>query len=83
MAMSWTQLWVKAEGHANTPDSMRMVDQQLQGFGGVFCAPDGMPIQEPDGTFEVRVYGGDPGFVKFILQQSYRITVVREERHDD
>jgi hypothetical protein len=79
----WTQLWVRADGNANTPAAMQQVDQQLQRFGGLFCAPDGMPVQEADGTFEVRVLGGDPGFVKYMLEQSYRIKVVREERHVD
>jgi hypothetical protein len=77
----WTQIWVR--GERATPASMKMVDAQINNFGGFFAAPEGTPIQEADGTFEVRVLFGDPGFVKYLLVDRYHLTIVREETHDD
>ncbi|HEY8108700.1 MAG TPA: hypothetical protein VIF43_01700 [Patescibacteria group bacterium] len=43
----------------NTPQAMRHADQLVQTVGAVFVAPDGIPVQEPDGTYEVRILAGD------------------------
>lgn len=78
--MSWYQLWIT--GVNATPQSMQMIDKQLNSFGAVFNAPDGIPVQETDGTFEIRILGGDLGFIKFMLQQSYHLTIVREQENE-
>lgn len=80
----WTQLWVRGpHEQANTPQAMKRVDEHIQTAGGLFAAPDGTPIREADGTYEVRVLFGDPGYVKFILTKHYGLEVVREVRHDE
>jgi hypothetical protein len=76
----WTQLWVR--GDNVTRESMARVDDHIQGFGGLVHTPphgDGLPAADPDGTYEVRVLFGDPGFVKFVLQQHYGLTIAREQ----
>lgn len=81
----WTQLWVKApEGNGyQTPESIKRIDDHLtQQTAACFNAPDGAPVREADGTYEVRVLAGDPGYVKFILTEHYRLEIVREIVND-
>lgn len=60
---------------------MTRVDEHIQQYGAVFCAPDGTPIQEADGTWEVRIYGPLVGMVKSVLTGHYGLEIVREETH--
>lgn len=84
--VGWHQLWVKppAESDYNIPGMMQRVDEHLQGIGAVMHVP-GLgpePVAEPDGTYEVRVLAGNPGFVRYVLVNHYGLTIVREEKHD-
>ncbi len=82
----WMQLYVRApEGNGyQTPEAMKRVDEHLVSkFAAMFCAPQGVPIQEPDGTFEVRVLMlAQVGLVKTLLTGHYGLVVVREVRND-
>jgi hypothetical protein len=83
---AWYQLWVRppSESGYNVPGMMRRVDEHLQAIGGVLHVPGPgpVPVAEPDGTYEVRVLFGDPGFVRFVLTDHYGLDIVREEKHD-
>lgn len=78
----WTQLWVKAP-EGTTRQAMKMIDDQLTSLtAACFNVPpsgSGLPVADADGTYEVRVLAGDPGFVKYLLTQQYRLEIVREQ----
>lgn len=79
----WTQLWVT--GANTTPQSMKRVDEHLQTMGAFMHAPSlpGVPVAEADGSYEVRVLFGNPGFVKFVLTDHYGLTIVREQVNEE
>lgn len=82
----WYQLYVKApEGNGyTTPQAMKRIDDHLvQMTPASFLAPQGLPIQEADGTWVVRVHMESAlGLVKSILTKHYGLEIVREVPHD-
>ena len=81
----YVNLYVKSPtASANTPQEMKRADKTLTSIApACFCAPNGTPIQEADGTFEVRVF--DPQhteYVKNILSAQFGLEVIRQEKHD-
>ena len=81
---TWIQLYVKApagNGYT-TPQMMKRVDDHLTQStpAAMYCPlPSGLPAQEEDGTWEVRVYDTESlGYVKSILTRHYGLEVVRE-----
>ncbi|HEX6537495.1 MAG TPA: hypothetical protein VF041_23135 [Gemmatimonadaceae bacterium] len=83
----WTQLFVRNPhvGGYSGRQAMRRVDEHLQQLGALMHVPpggDGLPVPEPDGTYEVRAFG-DPGFVRYVLEQHYGLAIEREETHDE
>lgn len=78
----WIQVYVKApEGNGyTTPQAMKRIDDRLvQSTPASFVAPDGLPVQEADGTWEVRVHDERMlGFVKSLLTRHYGLEIVRE-----
>jgi hypothetical protein len=86
MAAQWIDLYVKApagNGYT-TPQAMKRVDDHLvQSTPSSFKAPNGLPVQETDGTWEVRVYIESAlGLVKSILTQHYGLEIIREIPHN-
>ena len=86
--MSWLQMYVKApEGSGyTTPHAMKRVDDHLtQQFPAAFCCPEDLPIQEADGTWEVRIFDASNDLivriVKRILTDHYGLKIVREVPH--
>ena len=83
----WIQLYVKApEGNGyTTPELMKRIDDHLmQMTPASFVAPDGLPIQKADGTWEIRVMTSQAlGLVKAILTKHYGLEVVREVENED
>lgn len=81
----WYELTVKAppgNGYT-TPQSMKRVDEHINQYGAVFHAPDGTPIQNPDGSFDLRVLQESSlRFVKFVLTNHYGLEIVKETPHD-
>lgn len=84
MSDKWIQLYVKAppgNGYT-TPQAMKRIDDHLtqSAPAAMKCPPPtGIPIQEPDGTWEVRVFDiSSLEFVKLILIQHYGLEIVRE-----
>jgi hypothetical protein len=81
----YVNLYVKApKGNGyTTPRAMKRVDDHLTQSTPAMMKcppPSGMPAQEPDGTWEVRVF--DPSalwLVKRILTDHYGLIIVREE----
>ena len=80
----WYQLYVKAppgNGYTN-PQAMKRVDDHLiLSTAASFNAPNFLPVQEADGTWEVRVYDGSDlslRLVKRILTGHYGLEIVRE-----
>jgi len=89
--MRWLQLYVKApEGNGyTTPEAMRRVDDHLtQMFPASLCCPppEGMPVQEADGTWEVRILDVSNALtvsmVKRTLTNHYGLEIVREVPND-
>lgn len=85
----WYELYVKApEGNGyTTPEDMKRIDEHLTSQTlASFNVPvfgDRLPVQEPDGTWEVRVYDeGALRYVRYILTGHYGLEIVREEEHD-
>ena len=76
----WHQLWVRGPEGVDPVKLMGRCDPLLQRFGAVPKAPEGVPLLEPDGTIEVRVYGGGLTLVKRLLEQEYGFTIEREEQ---
>lgn len=78
----WFQLYVKAPKGSGytTPRAMKRIDDHLVAqTPASFVAPDGLPVQSADGTWEVRVLDESAlGFVKYILTQHYGLEIVRE-----
>lgn len=77
----WTQFWFEAR---DVPRSrLRSIDERLVRVGGIVCHDrDGNPIIAADGTIEVRVLVGDPGFVRFLMAEEFGMTAVRELTHE-
>lgn len=62
---------------------MKRVDAHLNMLGAMFKAPKGIPLQEEDGTWEVRVLNGSAvGTIKGILKDHYGFEVVFEVFYD-
>lgn len=83
----WYQLYVIApEGNGyTTPQAMKRIDDHLVQAGlAFFVAPPlvGLPKQQPDGTWEVRVLNDNLKFVKYILTEHYGLEIVREVEND-
>ncbi len=55
-------LYVRAPNNqVNTVEAKQRHDELLHSFGASFRAPHGVPEQDADGTWEVRVFpGGSP-----------------------
>ena len=63
----------------NTPMHMQRADQEINMFGAMFFAPEGMPIQETDGTFKVQIT--DPsdlaiGMITRCLKERSQIDII-------
>lgn len=86
--MSWTQFWVQVPDGVDPlrrRQFMKRVDEHMQQHGAVCHVPepDGLPVPEADGTFEVRVLFGPASIIKRILTDHYHLTVVREQVNED
>ncbi len=83
----WFQLYVKApEGNGyTTPQAMKRIDSTLiDRFAASFVAPEGLPIREPDGTWEIRVLVADQlKKVKQFITEGYGLEIVREVKNDN
>jgi hypothetical protein len=84
--MEWWQLFVKAPAGSGytTPTAMKRVDEHLNMVGAAMKAPppQGMPVQEADGTWEVQVYSeASLPLVKGLLKSHYGLEIVREVKH--
>jgi hypothetical protein len=88
MAKVLVTLYVQApKGNGyTTPRAMKRVDDHLRqdASANMKCPPpSGMPVQEEDGTWEVRIYNANLAeYVKYILKNHYGLEIVREVKHD-
>ena len=81
----WYELTVKApQGNGyTTPQLMKRVDDHILQYGAMFHAPDGVPIQNPDGSFDLRIINESSyRFVKFVLTDHYGLEIVKEVEHE-
>lgn len=82
----FTTLKVKTpDGEDNSPKRMKHADQTVNTAGGMFNVPpngDGMPVQNDDGTYDVRVLGGDMAVdvVKSMLADHEGLLIVSQAR---
>lgn len=80
----WIQLFVKAPAGSDhtTPQAMKRIDDLLTQTmpASMHCPPpSGMPVQESDGTWEIRVFDESAfKIVKTFLTQEYGLEIVRE-----
>lgn len=84
MTARYIDLFVKAppgNGYT-TPNAMKRVDEHLiQQFPAMFLAPEGVPIQEADGSFQVRILDTSELavlMVKNLLTKHYGLEIIRE-----
>lgn len=78
--IKWFQMWVRHEG--NTIEVMKHCDPVLQHLGSIPATSHGVPVQEEDGTIEVRSYN-EMGFrmaKNYLKEQGF--IIVREQRND-
>jgi hypothetical protein len=82
----WAELRVKVPDgnrYKDNPELMKRVDEHLNMLCAIFKAPKGIPLQEEDGTWEVRVLDGRRvEIVKGILIKHYGFEVVSEVLYD-
>ncbi|RJQ28001.1 hypothetical protein C4577_00310 [Candidatus Parcubacteria bacterium] len=87
MSSNWIQLFVRApQGNGyTTPQAMKRIDDHLtqSGLAALKCPPpSAMPVQEPDSTWEVRVFSEGVLFlVEEILTKHYGLEIVRKVEH--
>lgn len=86
--MAYVTLIVKAEEGSEylTPQAMKNVDDYLKTRTPALMnvASSGLPIQEADGTWKVRVFEpSSSGFVKHIITNYFGLTIVREEEQEE
>ncbi len=83
--MSCVVLYIRAPENSGytTPNAMKRVDDDLTANYStvMFCPPPlGLPVQEADGTWQVRVLNSMmAGIVKGVLSEHYGFTIEREE----
>lgn len=88
MLGKWYQFYVKAPSGSGytTPQTMKRIDDHLVAqtpASFVAPPPEGLPVQEADGTWEVRVHDANAlGFVRFILTEHYGLEIVREVENE-
>ncbi len=82
----WYELTVKAppDNDYTTPEAMKRVEEHIAPLGGFLkCDGKRVIVQEPDGTFLVRVLVPDHlDLVKGILFRHYGLDVLKEEKHE-
>ena len=88
MSTVWYQLFVKIRpGRGNTKDQARMkrVHDHLVSDGiGIFRNENDIPVQEEDGTWEVRVFDeASLSRARYVLTEHYMLIIDREVPHDD
>lgn len=84
MTARFIDIFVKAppgNGYT-TPNAMKRVDEHLiQQYPAMFLSPEGMPIQEADGSFQVRILDTSElavRMVKAVLTKHYGLEIIRE-----
>ena len=82
----WYQLFVIApEGNGyTTAEAMSHVNDHIMNlFPAMFVSPDCWPIQNSDGTWEVRVLDENAlSLVKSVLTDHYGLEIVRQQEND-
>ncbi len=84
----WYQIYIKQfkSGQALTPEYAKRIDAHLvEQTSAAFVAPppEGIPIVNEDGEFEVRCFAESSlGFVRFILTDHYGLAIEREVKND-
>ena len=83
----WFQLFVKVpdgNGYKDNPELMKRVDKTVNIFSSCFLAPNGIPVQGEDGTWEVRVLQESAlSMTKSVLIGEYGFEIAREVSHGD
>lgn len=85
MTMDWHKLWFEFKDQEADPQTailvMQNIDPLLQRFGAVPMAP--VPVQLPDGTFEVRLSVLAPIYISLIekVAADNGFELVRQESH--
>lgn len=80
----WFQLYIKVpegNGYKDNPKAMKRVDETINMFSSFFLSPrpEGIPVQEPDGTWEVRVLQESAlSITKRVLIDEYGFEIARE-----
>ena len=75
----WYQIYVKGKSaDANSPQMMKRVDNTLTSrFPAFFVELDGLPVLQPDGTFEVRcLLEADLSMIKRVLTDHHGLEIV-------
>ena len=77
----WYQVYVKQfkSGQPLGAEYAKRIDSHLNAqAASAFVAPDGTPIRNMDGEYEIRVFSpGQLGWAKFILTDHYGLSIER------
>lgn len=81
----WIQIYARApKGSAyENPQTAKRIDEHISSdFPAAFVAPDGIPIKNDKGEYEIRCFV-DTVFtiVESILTEHYGLEITRKERH--
>lgn len=84
MPDNWFQIYVKASPDRNTAEAMKRVDELLAKVAPAsFVAPDGIPVQENDGSWEIRLLDENSlTLVKRFLATHQRLQIVMIKHGD-
>ena len=82
---AWYQLYVKeyTNGSSLTVEAAKRIDEHLnKQAASAFVAPDGMPVRNADGEFEIRCFSENHiGFVESILTEHYGLKIEGKVKH--
>lgn len=78
----WYQVYCKApdnNGYTNPEAAKRIDDHLTSQTSSAMLAPNGIPVKNELGEYEVRVFEGSQlGYVKYILEKHYGLEITRE-----
>lgn len=81
MDNKWYQVYCKApdgNGYSDARAAKRIDGHLVSSFAAAFVSPDGIPLKNDQGEYEVRVFvGSQLNFVKRTLTDHYGLVITR------
>lgn len=82
--MKWIQIFCTTENGYSSPSAAKRIDEHLTSqTAAFFVAPEGVPIKNENGEYEVRVLDARQAvFVQNILTKHYGLTICSVVEHE-